>query len=160
MENQKIKNLLQFYVMATQLKDTIRRGWQIWNIDRDRIESVAEHIYGVQMLAIAMYSEYQYDIDLFYTAFLHEVGHSKTYFGFSEEEVHEYDETLRLMDDEPNSFAEGINYTYSHLPIEYEATRWAVNYINTYPERIKELVDIVGKAVKLFYQLNDYLHHP
>ena len=97
----------------------------------------------------------KYDIDLFYTAFLHEVGHSKTYFDFTEEEIQEYDETLRLIDDEPASFAEGIDYVYSHLPIEYEATRWAVNYINTYPERIKELVDLVGKAVKLFYKINE-----
>lgn len=32
MEN-KIKNLLQFYLLATKLKDKIRSGWKVWNID-------------------------------------------------------------------------------------------------------------------------------
>ena len=32
--------------------------------ERERLESVAEHIFGVQMLAIAMKSEYEYDIDI------------------------------------------------------------------------------------------------
>lgn len=31
---------------------------------RERLESIAEHIYGVQMLAIAMKSEYQYNVNL------------------------------------------------------------------------------------------------
>ena len=35
-----------------------------WNVKRDRLESVVEHVYGVQMLAIAMHSEYGYDVDL------------------------------------------------------------------------------------------------
>jgi len=30
----------------------------------ERLESVAEHIYGVQMLALAMHSEFKYDIDI------------------------------------------------------------------------------------------------
>ena len=41
-----------------------RTGWKTWNVKRDRLESVAEHVYGVQMLAIAMKSEYSYDIDI------------------------------------------------------------------------------------------------
>lgn len=43
----------------------------------ERLESVAEHIYGVQMLAIAMKSEYQYDIDMQKVIFMlaiHELG--------------------------------------------------------------------------------------
>ena len=52
--------------MATKLKYRIRSGWDIdgWNIKASRLESIAEHVYGVQMLAIAMYSEYKYDIDI------------------------------------------------------------------------------------------------
>ena len=96
----------------------------------------------------------EYSINVFYTAFLHEVGHSKTYYSFKEEEIDEYYETLRLIDEEPASFADTLEYVYTHTPIEYEATAWAVNYINTYPERVKELVDLVGKAIRLFYKLN------
>ena len=40
----------------------IRTGWKDWNVKRERIESVAEHVYGVQMLAIAMKHEFEYDI--------------------------------------------------------------------------------------------------
>lgn len=65
MENRKIKNLLQFYLLATELKEKIRSGWKIWNIEKERVESVAEHIYGVCILAIAIDSEFNMDIDLY-----------------------------------------------------------------------------------------------
>lgn len=58
------ENVIKYYVLCNKLKDLIRTGWKVWNIKRDRLESVAEHIYGVQQLAIIMYSEYKYDIDL------------------------------------------------------------------------------------------------
>lgn len=60
----KEKNVIDYYVLCNKLKHIIRTGWQDWNINSDRLESVAEHVYGVQMLAIAMYSEFNYDIDL------------------------------------------------------------------------------------------------
>ena len=58
------ESVVKYYVICNRLKNVIRTGWQDWHVKRDRLESVAEHIYGVQMLAIAMHSEYQYDIDL------------------------------------------------------------------------------------------------
>ena len=58
------QNVIKYYVLCNKLKDVIRTGWKDWNVKRDRIESVAEHIFGVQMLAIAMKSEYEYDINL------------------------------------------------------------------------------------------------
>lgn len=61
----KIKNLLQFYLLATELKDKIRSGWKVWNIDRERVESVAEHIYGTCILAISIDSQFELDIDLY-----------------------------------------------------------------------------------------------
>lgn len=61
---QKIKNLLQFYLLATELKDKIRSGWKVWNIDRERIESVAEHIYGTCILAISIDSQFELQVDL------------------------------------------------------------------------------------------------
>lgn len=57
-------NVVKFYVLCNKLKDVIRTGWKNWSVQRDRIESVAEHVYGVQMLALAMYSEFDYDIDI------------------------------------------------------------------------------------------------
>ena len=80
MENQKIKNLLEFYLLATELKDKIRRGWEIWNIDRERVESVAEHIYGTCILAISIDSEFELDIDIYKVVMmivLHEIEEIK-----------------------------------------------------------------------------------
>ena len=58
------ENVLKYYVLCNKLKDVIRTGWKDWHVERTRVESVAEHIYGVQMLALAMHSEYKYDIDI------------------------------------------------------------------------------------------------
>ena len=64
MNTEKIQNIIHFYVLASTLKDKIRRGWKIWHIERERVESIAEHIYGTRMLAIAIDSEYDFNIDL------------------------------------------------------------------------------------------------
>ena len=58
------QNVIEYYVLCNKLKDLIRTGWKDWKVKRKRIESVAEHIYGTQMLAIAIYSEYKYEIDI------------------------------------------------------------------------------------------------
>ena len=60
----KEKRVVDYYLLCNKLKNVIRTGWIDWNVNKERIESVAEHIYGVQMLAIAMNSEYNYKIDL------------------------------------------------------------------------------------------------
>ena len=60
----KEESVINYYVLCNKLKDVIRTGWKNWKVKRDRIESVAEHIFGVQMLAITMKSEYQYNIDI------------------------------------------------------------------------------------------------
>lgn len=52
----KAQNVVRYYVLCNKLKDVIRTGWKNWNVKRERLESVAEHIYGVQMLAIAIQS--------------------------------------------------------------------------------------------------------
>lgn len=58
------KNVIEFYTLCNSLKDTIRTGWKDWNVQRERLESVAEHVYGTQMLAIVMASEYHYNLDI------------------------------------------------------------------------------------------------
>ncbi len=44
------------FVLMNKLKSTKRKGWYDKSIQRYRVESVADHIYGCQMLAYAMYS--------------------------------------------------------------------------------------------------------
>lgn len=60
----KEKNVVEFYVLCSTLKNVVRSGWKIWNVKKERLESIAEHIFGTQMLAISMWSEYNYDIDI------------------------------------------------------------------------------------------------
>lgn len=58
-------NVIKCYMLCNTLKDVVRTGWQIWNVNKERLESVAEHIFGVQMIAMLMHSEYEYkDLDL------------------------------------------------------------------------------------------------
>ena len=73
----KEQNVINYYVLCNKLKNIIRTGWKDWNVQRERVESIAEHIYGVQMLALAMKSEYEYDIDIMkviYMLAIHELG--------------------------------------------------------------------------------------
>ncbi len=73
----KEENVVNYYVICNKLKNVIRKGWIDWRVQRERIESVAEHIFSVQMLAIAMKSEYQYEIDIMKVILMlaiHELG--------------------------------------------------------------------------------------
>ena len=60
----KEQNVLRFYLLATTLKNKVRSGLLLWKVEKDRLESVAEHIYGTCILAIGIDSEYDLDIDL------------------------------------------------------------------------------------------------
>ena len=58
-------HIIQFYLLTNQLKEKIRNGWIEIGISAERLESVAEHIYGCLMLAIAIDSEYQLRLDMY-----------------------------------------------------------------------------------------------
>ena len=73
----KEEKVINFYILCNILKNTIRTGWKDWNVSKERLESVAEHIFGAQMLAIAIKSEFEYDIDIMkviYMLAIHELG--------------------------------------------------------------------------------------
>ena len=59
-----MNNVLKYYLYANKLKEKVRTGWVEIGINKDRLESVAEHIYGCLMLAIALDSEYNLDLDM------------------------------------------------------------------------------------------------
>jgi len=67
MENKKLKSqkVIEYYMYCNSLKNKLRTGWTMWNVQKERIESIAEHIYSVQMLAIAMsnFDDYK-DLDI------------------------------------------------------------------------------------------------
>ncbi len=42
----KEENVVKYYAICNRLKkNVIRKGWKLWNVQRDRLESVAEHIF-------------------------------------------------------------------------------------------------------------------
>ena len=59
------KNIIDFYMITNVLKHKIRTGWEELGISSERLESVAEHVYGCLMLAIAIDSEYKLDLDMY-----------------------------------------------------------------------------------------------
>jgi len=67
---EKEEKVINYYVLCNKLKNVIRTGWKDRNVQKERLESVAEHIFGVQMLAIAMKSEYNYDVDIMKVIFM------------------------------------------------------------------------------------------
>ena len=64
--DERLKSTLRFYLLATQLKYKIRSGWNEthWNVSKERIESVAEHIYGTCILALSIDSEFETNLDI------------------------------------------------------------------------------------------------
>lgn len=62
---QKNLNIIKFYLYANKLKEKVRTGWIEIGIEKERLESVAEHIFGCLILAIAIDSEYRLDIDMY-----------------------------------------------------------------------------------------------
>ncbi len=76
-KEKKIIKVLEYMEITGRLLNTIRAGWLNWNISRERVESVAEHVYETVNLAIGMYSEFDYDIKLekvIYMLGIHELG--------------------------------------------------------------------------------------
>lgn len=59
------KNIIDFYFAASNLKRTIRTGWEEVGIPNDQVEKVADHITGCLILSLGLMSETDYkDINL------------------------------------------------------------------------------------------------
>ena len=58
------QNIIKFYMLANTLKNKLRTGWLEIGIEKKRVESVSEHIFGTLILAIAIDSEYKLDLDM------------------------------------------------------------------------------------------------
>jgi len=74
--------IFRFYYLNRVLKQKVRSGWDEnhWNISNDRIEKISEHCVGTIALAIALKSEFEFDIDLnkvISILCVHEVGEIK-----------------------------------------------------------------------------------
>ena len=60
-QEKSLDDAMRFYLLATQLKYKIRRGWDEthWNVSKERLESIAEHVYGTCILALSIDSEFE-----------------------------------------------------------------------------------------------------
>ena len=58
------RRILDLHELCCRLKKTLRTGWINWQVRDDRIESVAEHIFGTCMLAVGVFSTEKFDIDI------------------------------------------------------------------------------------------------
>lgn len=77
-ESYKFHNVLNFYERLSILKEKERTGWQKWNVTGRR-ESINDHSTSSQYLALALYSEYDIDVDIEHVIFMlafHEIGES------------------------------------------------------------------------------------
>ena len=88
------------------------------------------------------------DASLFIWSFLHELGHHETEDDFEDEE---FDEYMRRT-----SSKDITNEEYYHLPIEYAATRWAGDYIQSHADEIARLNQDVTAAMYKFLEAVDY----
>ncbi|MGI6612692.1 MAG: HD domain-containing protein [Candidatus Nanosyncoccaceae bacterium] len=61
---EKVDMLVKIYNIVAKLKEMPRAGWHLWHIQRETLESVADHIFGVCILAILIDSEFEVDADI------------------------------------------------------------------------------------------------
>lgn len=59
-----LENAFEFYYKVTRLKDMLRQGAVQWQINKNRLESIAEHTFGCMILAISLHSELKLSLDL------------------------------------------------------------------------------------------------
>ena len=83
----------------------------------------------------------QYDLDIFWLSFLHELGHGQTYHFVSDDEVLEADSLS------------GKDYYYCIR--EIIATEWAVKFINEHIDLVQELMNCVRPAIINFFIKNN-----
>ena len=82
-----------------------------------------------------------YEIDIFWLSFYHELGHSLTHELITDEEIWEAD------------FLSGMEYYYCNR--EYYATEWAVNFINRNIDKVCELMEMTKPAIMQFFTVNN-----
>lgn len=79
MDDLRYAKAMRFYLLATKLKYRIRSGWDSthWNVNYERLESIAEHVYGTCILALCLDSEFELGVDLnkvLKMLIIHEIG--------------------------------------------------------------------------------------
>lgn len=61
-----MESILRFYILNNKLKKMLRQGWKDVKISAERMESVAEHVYGCLILAICINDEFNLEMNMEY----------------------------------------------------------------------------------------------
>lgn len=100
-------------------------------------------------------------VSVFTMSFLHEVGHAMTLAAFTDEEYEDLMDTLesaqeavRLNPKEKERF--NLDW-YWHMPHEFAANIWAINFINNHFDSIWELEKIVDNCLDKIYADEDII---
>ena len=64
LQDERISPFIRVYFESNHLKQLFRQGWLIRGISKERCESVAEHSFGVALLAMFLADSYAPDLDL------------------------------------------------------------------------------------------------
>lgn len=64
MEKEQFLKIFELYKLTAKLKNTLRQGWVKWCVEGERVESVAEHVFGTCMLAMSIYAETKPKVDI------------------------------------------------------------------------------------------------
>ena len=59
-----VRRVIEKYYLIAELKNKIRSGWLVWNVSKERLETVAEHVFAVMHLAELLHSESGIDVDI------------------------------------------------------------------------------------------------
>ena len=59
-----MNGILRFYIFNNKLKKILRQGWLDVKISSERIESIAEHIYGCLILGISINEEFKLKLNM------------------------------------------------------------------------------------------------
>jgi hypothetical protein len=114
-----------------------------WNFDTDKVSYCFVHSdrFIEDFTEVCNDLGLQYDIDIFWLSFFHEVGHGQTFQDITDDEIWEAD------------FLSGFDYYYCQR--EVVATQWAVDFINNHFDLVIDLIEMVKPAIVKFFQDNN-----
>lgn len=58
------RDVIDFYVMANNLKNVVRTGWKEVGVPENKVESVADHVYGTMILSLGIITEKKLDLNV------------------------------------------------------------------------------------------------
>lgn len=121
-----VKNIVGISNMDFELEEDF-----CWYPDDDTIDiavvfaETSENVFSNYCISLGLDRDL---FDSFGVSLLHELGHVKTYYTFSKEQIKEYEKNINIL--ETAEIDDCTRYlTYYKLPVETAATKWAIDFI-------------------------------